>query len=77
MPAFSSSFYRSIPTANIVAKYSSIIICDVTFRGVIRIPATSKMELFVTQVNGFQSFINAIKNSTSDVAVVLHLPLDM
>ena len=40
-------------------------------RGVCRSLATSKMELFVTLVNGFVLSTNVLKNSVSDVARVL------
>ena len=44
-------------------------------RGVYRTPATSKMKLFVTFVNGFQPLTNLTKNSMLDVAGVLETSL--
>ena len=44
-------------------------------RGVPRTPATSKMKLFVTLVNGFHPFTNVTKKSMSDIAGVLETPL--
>ena len=44
-------------------------------RNVSRIPATYKMKLFVTLVNGFQPLNNVTKNSMLDVAGVLETPL--
>ena len=41
------------------------------FRGICRAPATSKMELFVTLLNNFQSLTNVTKNSILDVMGVL------
>ena len=43
----------------------------IIFRGGSRIAATSKVELFVIIVNGFQSLTIITKSSTLDVAVVL------
>ena len=40
-------------------------------RGICRAPATSKMELFVTLFNNFQSLTNVTKNSILDVMGVL------
>ena len=40
-------------------------------KGVFRTHATTKMELFVTLVNGFQSLTNVTKTSILDVAGVL------
>ena len=45
------------------------------FRGISRAPATSKTNLFVTSLNGFQLLTNVIKNPILDVAVVLDMPL--
>ena len=42
-------------------------------RGISRSTATSKMKLFVTLVNGFQSLTNATKNSILAAARVLDL----
>ena len=44
-------------------------------RGVSRTSATSKLELFVTLVNGFQPLANATKNSIFAVGRVFDLPL--
>ena len=41
------------------------------FRGICRAPATSKMELFVTLLNDFQSLTNVTKNYILDVMGVL------
>ena len=41
------------------------------FRGISRAPATSKTNLFVTLLNGFQPLTNVIKNPILDVAVAL------
>ena len=38
-------------------------------------PVTSKMEIFVTLINGFQLLTNVPKNSILDVAEVLDMPL--
>ena len=40
-------------------------------RGICRAPATSKMELFVTLLNNFQSLTNVTKNSILDAMGVL------
>ena len=45
------------------------------FRGGSRTSATSKVELFVTIVNGIQSLIIITKSSTLDVAAVQDRPL--
>ena len=45
------------------------------YRGGSRIAATSKMERFVTIVNGFQPLTIITKRSILDVAAVLDLPL--
>ena len=44
-------------------------------RGVSRTPATSKMKLFVTLVNGLQPLTKVLQNSMLDVAGVLETPL--
>ena len=44
-------------------------------RSVSRTPATYRMKLFVTLINGFQSSNNVTKNSMLDVAGVLETPL--
>ena len=41
------------------------------FRGICRAPATSKIELFATFLNGFQSLTNVTKNYILDVMGVL------
>ena len=41
-------------------------------RGTCRAPATSKTKLFVTLLNGFQSFTNVTNNYILDAMVVLH-----
>ena len=41
------------------------------FRGICRAPMTSKMELFVTILDGFQSLTNVTKNYILDVMGVL------
>ena len=41
------------------------------FRGICRAPATSKMELFVSLLNNFQSLTNVTKNYILDVMGVL------
>ena len=45
-------------------------------RGVSRIPAAAKLELFLTLVNGFQQLIYVTKNFILDVAGVLDPPLN-
>ena len=45
------------------------------FRGGSRTSATSKVELFVTIVNGIQSLIIITKTSTLDIAAVQDWPL--
>ena len=42
------------------------------FRGICTPSTTSKMELFVTLLNGFQSLTNVTKNYILNVMVVLH-----
>ena len=41
------------------------------FRGICKAPTTSKMELFVTLLNGFQSLTNVTKSYILDVVGVL------
>ena len=52
-----------------------IIIPILKLRGGSRAAATSKMELFVIIVNGFQPLTIITKSSILDVAVVLDPPL--
>ena len=53
-----------------------ISISDVNPRSGSRTAATSKVELFVMIVNGFQPLIIITKSSTLDVAAVLDPPLN-
>ena len=52
-----------------------VLILMSKLRGVSRIPATSKMKVFVTLVNGFQQLTNVTNNSMLDVAGVLETSL--
>ena len=45
------------------------------FSGISRTPVTSKIELFVLLVNGFQPLTNVLKSSILDIVRVLDTPL--
>ena len=49
---------------------------NIYYRGISKNITSSKMELFVTLVNGFQLLNNATNSCVLDVAVVLNTPLN-
>ena len=58
-----------------VFKQEATIISDVPFKDISGNTAKSKMELFLTKVNGFKPLAFITKSSNLDFAIVLHMSL--